>query len=55
MRLVLTMLVFIETYCVAFAKNHRPEFARDILLILEKHCYECHDGKKVAPGWRIAA
>ena len=37
----------------AAADDPAVDYARDVLPLLQKHCYECHDGKKQTAAFRL--
>src|SRR6186713_3028479 len=46
-------LVVMSFICCGVSTAAEPDFARDVLPILQRSCFECHGEKKTAGGLRL--
>src|SRR2546429_2003955 len=53
MRLSLIFLLFFPSIILADAPSKPIDFKSDIYLLLERRCFECHQGKDAESGYRL--
>src|SRR3989440_11180887 len=53
MRLTVIAFFFSASYCLAQSPSKQISFKDDIYPLLERRCFECHQGKDAESGYRL--
>src|SRR5712675_889828 len=53
MRLIVIALFFSTSVCLAQSPSKQISFKDDIYPLLERRCFECHQGKDAEAGYRL--